>query len=49
MGVARLCELPVEWSRQYRMLGPDRAVTARIRTEPCVEMPAPVRFHNTKC
>lgn len=21
MGVARLCELPAEWSRQYRMLG----------------------------
>ena len=21
MGVARLCELPAEWSRQHRMLG----------------------------
>jgi hypothetical protein len=21
MGVARLCEMPVEWSRQYEMLG----------------------------
>jgi hypothetical protein len=21
MGVARLCDLPAEWSRQYRMLG----------------------------
>jgi site-specific DNA recombinase len=21
MGVSRLCELPAEWSRQYRMLG----------------------------
>ncbi len=24
LGVARLCDAPAEWSRQYRMLGLDR-------------------------
>ena len=32
MGVARLCDLPAEWSRQHQHARPDRAI-APIRTE----------------
>ncbi len=32
MGVTRLCELPAEWSRQYRMLGLSEPESPHIRT-----------------
>ena len=45
MGVARLCDLPAEWSRQHQMLGLPSAVTG-IRTE---SLPARgLRFRETE-
>jgi hypothetical protein len=40
MGVTRLCELPPEWSRQYRVLRSDRAVVATF--EPVSRQPVSV-------
>ena len=35
MGVARLCDMPAEWSRQHQMLGLSSAVAATFEPSLC--------------